>query len=352
MAAPASTLAHSTPRARTAALSKPGTLYHEPTPRWHRAWVADHVDVKKQGAVLDSKRASLVWEDASMIPYLAFQLQDVPFQQCGSDAEKLTETRNEAKGGHLFRPSTSLRPPTKFPKWGNLASQFYDLYTHDGTLVREHAGWTWSADVQDISQPGVYPSGSALSSSSSSAPSPAPASHLFGVDPSAFETWYEEAEPMLRGSHAKDPYHRVDAVKSSRHVQVYVLPPNSSSSDNHTPSHGQGILLADTRHPTMVFETGMPTRYYLHPSAILTPPSSDASDQPLSPEFTALRTVCPYKGVARYHNVVLPGDVEIENLVWTYPDPYPECQDIEGLLCFYAPGPHCRLVVDGEEVKA
>ncbi|MEM7799079.1 MAG: DUF427 domain-containing protein [Chloroflexota bacterium] len=49
--------------------------------------------------------------------------------------------------------------------------------------------------------------------------------------------WYEEAEEIFL--HPRNPYHRVDYVESTRHAEVFI----------------DGVKVADTRRPLMVFET-------------------------------------------------------------------------------------------------
>lgn len=129
----------------------------------------------------------------------------------------------------------------------------------------------------------------------------------------------------------RDPYHRVDAVKSDRHVQVFAL---------------DGTPLVDTTKLTIVFETGLTTRYYFDREDV-----KDA-DKILSKELTPLTTVCPYKGVANYHDVNLPSGEKLENQVWTYVEPLVPASVLTGLLAFYVPGPKFKLVVDGEVVES
>jgi hypothetical protein len=62
-------------------------------------------------------------------------------------------------------------------------------------------------------------------------------------------TWFEEEEPLL--AHARDPHKRVDLVASSRAVRVEV----------------DGVLLADSRRPLLLFETALPARHQAHSSA-------------------------------------------------------------------------------------
>lgn len=62
--------------------------------------------------------------------------------------------------------------------------------------------------------------------------------------------WFEEDEPIY--GHPRNPYQRADALRSHRHVRVEL----------------DGIVLADTRSPVLLFETGIPTRYYIDPADI------------------------------------------------------------------------------------
>jgi uncharacterized protein (DUF427 family) len=118
--------------------------------------------------------------------------------------------------------------------------------------------------------------------------------------------WYEEDEEIF--VHARDPYKRVDVVSSSRHVQVIL----------------GGAIVADTRHARFLFETRLPTRYYI--------PADDVRMDLLVPTDKA--TACPYKGKARYWSAKI-GDQVLEDIVWSYPDPIAECPKIKGLLCFF-----------------
>ncbi len=122
----------------------------------------------------------------------------------------------------------------------------------------------------------------------------------------AVDAWYEEDEQIF--GHPKDPYHRIDILASSRHVRV---------------RHG-GVLLAESRRPMLLFETGLPERYYL--------PAEDVRTDLLEPSDTHTR--CPYKGVASYYSVRTAGGL-LTDLVWYYPDPTPEAGRIGGLVCFY-----------------
>lgn len=140
------------------------------------------------------------------------------------------------------------------------------------------------------------------------------------VDWSAVERWFEEDEEVF--IHPRDPYRRVDALPSSRHVVVRVA----------------GKVVADSHRPTILYETGLPPRYYL--------PADDVRIDLLRESDTS--TGCPYKGFARYWHLHLDGDVH-EDLVWGYDDPLPESAPVKGLLCFY--NEKVDLEIDGDPVE-
>ncbi len=120
------------------------------------------------------------------------------------------------------------------------------------------------------------------------------------------DAWFEEDDEVF--VHPRDPYHRVDVLNSSRHVRVEV----------------DGVTVAESTRPRMLFETGLPVRYYL--------PKVDVRMELL--EATDSHTRCPYKGIASYWSVSAGGKT-YEDIVWGYPLPIPECSKIENLVCFY-----------------
>lgn len=133
----------------------------------------------------------------------------------------------------------------------------------------------------------------------------------------AMDEWLEEDEPIY--VHPRDPYKRVDVLNSSRHVRVAL----------------DGVTLAASSQPRLLFETGLPVRYYL--------PLSDVRFDLLRPSDT--RTQCPYKGTADYWSVEV-GGKRYEDLVWIYRSPLPESQKVAGLACFY--DEKVDVYVDGE----
>lgn len=118
--------------------------------------------------------------------------------------------------------------------------------------------------------------------------------------------WFEEDDEVY--VHPRDPYKRVDVLHSSRHVRVEL----------------EGETVADTRRPRLLFETSLPTRYYI--------PKADVRMDLLEP--TEKVTQCPYKGKASYWSARVGGKV-VEDIAWSYPFPIPECPKIEGLVAFY-----------------
>lgn len=118
----------------------------------------------------------------------------------------------------------------------------------------------------------------------------------------SMDHWFEEdAEVFV---HARDPYKRIDILASSRRVRVDI----------------GGVTVAESTRPVLLFETGLPVRYYL--------PMVDVRLDLLTPSDRV--TECPYKGTARYWSV---GDER--DVVWSYPFPTLESAGIAGLVCFY-----------------
>ncbi len=122
----------------------------------------------------------------------------------------------------------------------------------------------------------------------------------------AMDSWFEEDEEVY--THARDPYTRIDILASSRHVRILL----------------DGIVLADSTSSQMLFETGLPTRYYL------------AKTHTRMDLLALSETVthCPYKGRAQTWSIRL-GGVLHEDLAWSYPTPLPESQKIAGLISFF-----------------
>jgi uncharacterized protein (DUF427 family) len=242
------------------AVSERSTVRIEPSPRRVRA-------VFNNVTVADSKHPLLVWE--RMLPTYYFPRDDVR-------AELLAEA------GERHDPGVGRAK----------------LYTvRAGDRVSERAAWS----REELASDGLSLAG-----------------HLT-LDWKAMDAWYEEDDEVF--VHPRDPHHRVDVLRSSRHVKVEVL----------------GETVAETQRPFLLFETGLPTRYYI--------PRADVRTDMLVPSDAT--TQCPYKGVASYYSVRV-GNRLVHDLVWTYRFPIPECPKIEDLLCFYNEQVDA-IVVDGEE---
>jgi uncharacterized protein (DUF427 family) len=139
---------------------------------------------------------------------------------------------------------------------------------------------------------------------------------LIRFDWDAMDAWFEEDEEVF--THPRSPYVRVDILASSRHVQVVV----------------DDVTLAESTSPRLLFETGLPVRYYL--------PKPHVRMDCLVP--SAKVTHCPYKGRAE-HWSVRAGDRVIPDLAWSYRTPLPESTKIAGLIAFY--NEKVDLYVDG-----
>jgi uncharacterized protein (DUF427 family) len=217
-------------------------------PRWVRAEV-------NGVTIADSKRMLLVREPGKL-PVYAFPRSDVLADVLGATA------RTEAS-----------------PTLGTV--EFQSLTSGSSNL--SEAAFTWTSIPE--AQSGL-------------------ADHV-GFKWDAMDHWYEEAEEVFR--HPRDPFHRVDAIGSGRHVRVI----------------HNGQTLADTTRPRLLFETGHPVRFYI--------PTDDIRMDLL--ESTSTQSACPYKGKASYWK--LRGDDAGRDIMWAYLDPIPECPSIRGLLSPY-----------------
>jgi uncharacterized protein (DUF427 family) len=131
--------------------------------------------------------------------------------------------------------------------------------------------------------------------------------NMVRFDWDALDAWFEEDEQIF--VHPRNPYARVDALRSTRRVRVEL----------------EGVVLAESASPVMVFETGLPTRYYLN--------RTDVNFQHLVATDTV--TACPYKGTTSgYWAVDLSGQ-RYPDLAWTYDFPTAPLLPIAGLIAFY-----------------
>ena len=238
-----------------------GELRHQPTAKWVRAVVDGEV-------VVDSTRPELVWEPRRFVASYAVPLEDL--------RAELVPATTEGTDGHVV-----LHPGIPFSRHSTPGEAF-----------------TLRTPRRELASAAFRPADPDLAG-------------LVVLDFGAFDTWTEEDE-VIRG-HPRDPYHRVDVRRSTRHIRVEL----------------DGQVLADSHRPTLVFETNLPTRYYL--------PREDVEVE-LEPSGTT--SICAYKGEASYWSV--PGG---EDIVWGYEQPLPDAAGLAGLVAFY--DEKVQVTVDG-----
>jgi uncharacterized protein (DUF427 family) len=240
---------------------EPGkALYLEPTPKRVRAVLGGET-------VLDSRHAMLLHESGHQ-PIYYFPPEDV---------------RRD-----LLEPSDRH---TRCPKKGE--ASYYTIRA--GETVVEAGAWSYPEPIE----------------------SAAGLKDLIAFYFNRMEHWYEEDEEIV--VHPRDPYHRVDVLRSDRHVRVSL----------------DGELLAESTAAMALFESNLPPRWYL-----------PAEDVKVSVESSDTVTRCPYKGAAGYYSVKLGSGETIKDLIWFYEDPIAEASRIKGLLCFFSE--RVDIELDGE----
>lgn len=189
-----------------------------------------------------------------------------------------------------------------FPRWAFPVGDFVE-----GVLVEEDS--TEDTALGKAATRGLRAGGTTRSGVARVMGSDAPAglAGTVGVDWAAMDAWFEEDEEVF--VHPRSPYARVDALRSSRTVRVEL----------------DGTLLAESTSPVMVFETGLPTRYYLDRTAV---------------DWTHLvatdtRSQCPYKGPTTGSWSVQIGEELTPDLAWAYDFPTRQLVPIAGLVAFY-----------------
>ncbi|MEV6286724.1 DUF427 domain-containing protein [Kribbella sp. NPDC051770] len=132
----------------------------------------------------------------------------------------------------------------------------------------------------------------------------------------AVDSWFEEDEEVF--VHPRNPYARVDAIKSGRRVQVAL----------------DGVVLADSSSTVIVFETGLPPRYYF--------PRTAVAFEHLEPTGTS--TSCPYKGhTSQYWSVRT--DQLYDDLAWSYNFPTAPLLAVANHIAFF--NEKVDLTIDG-----
>ena len=134
----------------------------------------------------------------------------------------------------------------------------------------------------------------------------------------ALDAWFEEDEPVF--VHPRSPYVRVDTLRSTRRVRIEL----------------DGVAVAESASPVLVFETGLHTRYYLN--------RSDVDFSRLEPSETV--TACPYKGrTSGYWSARVGGQLH-PDVAWCYDFPTRQLEPIAGLIAFY--NEKLDILLDGE----
>jgi uncharacterized protein (DUF427 family) len=223
--------------------------------------------------VVDTTRAMLVWEPRRVVPAYAVPAGDI------------AGTLQADPDGQVPPPDT----PMVFP------GVPFAAHTTPGEPVLVSVG--------DRTARGFRPADDGLAG-------------YVELDFADFDAWYEEDEERI--GHPRDPYQRIDVLPSSRHVRI----------------EKDGVLLAESDRPMLLFETNLPIRYYL-PAEDVRVPLRDSE----------LTTICAYKGRASYKSVELPDGTVLPDLVWFYPDPLHDAGPVRDLLAFY--DEKVDVIVDG-----
>ena len=121
----------------------------------------------------------------------------------------------------------------------------------------------------------------------------------------AVDAWLEEGRRLVH--YPPNPYHRVDCRPTDRRLRVAF----------------DGEVLVDTTDTVIVFETALAPRLYVAPSLL----RIDLLRR------TETSSYCNYKGYTTYWSAVL-GDDVVDDVAWSYEDPYPETLPIRGHFSF------------------
>ena len=121
----------------------------------------------------------------------------------------------------------------------------------------------------------------------------------------AVDAWFEEGEQVF--GHPRNPYHRVDCLRSERRLRV----------------EAANVTLVDTTDTLAVYETALEPRLYVDPRVVRMDLLRASTTQ----------TYCPYKGTATYWTARI-GDIVLDDVAWSYEDPLPESTPLRHFLSF------------------
>jgi len=250
------------------------SLRHEPTDERIRGVLGDRT-------VVDSTNAMLVWEPRRIVPTYAVPVEDI-------DAELSAET--SGNGGRAVEGSPLAGRRVLDP------TVPFSVHTSEGEPLSIHS-------------PGGDREAAAFR------PFDAELAGYVLLDFGAFDAWFREDELNL--GHPRDPFHRIEIVRSSRELRVEV----------------GGEVVAESSHAYFLFEPPLPVRYYL--------PPEDVRRDLLTPSDR--KTFCAYKGQASYWS--LEGE---DDLVWSYLDPLRDAAEVKGRLAFF--NERADVVLDGKRL--
>ena len=234
--------------------------------------------------IIDSTKAMIVWEPRRIVPSYAVPIGDISaaLEPAATDATA-DEVAVELGDTPLLDPRTGF------------AFHTVDGQSFDIAAAKRLPNAAFVADDPDLEGYAV-------------------------IDFDAFDEWREEDELLV--AHARDPFGTVDTRRSSRRVVVEI----------------NGTTVADSTQSVMLFETFLPTRYYL--------PRDDVRMDLLEPTDT--QTACAYKGFASYWSANVDGTV-VRDVAWSYEEPHNYATPVKGMICFF--NERVDVSVDGVPVE-
>jgi uncharacterized protein (DUF427 family) len=265
-------------------------LRYEPTRKRVRALLGDTT-------VVDSDRAVLVWEPRRVVPGYAVPAEDIRGEVIdpsavseASEASVAPGAPDSADGGFVV----GGRDYSRYPYW-DPRTPFAVRETPGRPVVVRSA-----ADGRTV--PGFLPDDESLAG-------------MVILDFPSFDTWIEDDERIV--SHPHDPYARIDIRATSKRITIAL----------------DGQVLADSTGAHILYETGLPPRYYL--------PRHDVQADLVD---SATSTVCAYKGTATYYSPVVNGTA-VPDLAWSYHEPLVDALGVRDLVCFFTE--RMDLSIDG-----
>lgn len=238
--------------------------------RWHPE--AKRIRASIGGvSVVDSTRVRIVWEPRRVVPSFGIPVDDIDASLVAGEPAQADE-----RPVHLGDGPPVLDPGTGFA-FHSVEGQSFDIVAAGGTRPAAAFG-----------------------------PADPDLDGYVIVDFDAFDEWREEDEVLV--GHARDPFKTIDTRRSSRRVEIEIA----------------GVTIADSTRAVMLFETYLPTRYYL--------PPDDVRMDLLTHSDT--ETVCAYKGRARYWSAHV-NDTVIPDVAWSYAEPHNYAALVEDMICCF-----------------